>query len=108
MLVEQAISTLGVNAKEVAAKRYSRKDDSGSPTEDWSAIVARVVSHVAAAETDPSERSSFHRAMTEIMNGGTSFPTRRVWSTPAEPMANWPPALFSTCPTRYPASCNTP
>ena len=57
---EQKTASLGVNAKEVASKRYSRKTDSGEPTEDWDAIVERVVSHVAAAETDSQEREDFY------------------------------------------------
>ncbi|MDX6404643.1 MAG: hypothetical protein QOH70_2098 [Blastocatellia bacterium] len=47
-----ASKPLGNNARQVASKRYSLKNDSGQATEDWDAIVERVVSHVAAAETD--------------------------------------------------------
>ena len=52
MMVATRKSSLGNNANEVAAKRYARKDASGQVTEDWDAIVERVVNHVAAAESD--------------------------------------------------------
>src|SRR5581483_3143927 len=58
---------VGVNAEKVASKRYSLKDNQGVPTEDWPAIVNRVVAHVSAAETDSSRREDFYQAMSTIM-----------------------------------------
>jgi hypothetical protein len=52
---------LGSNASQVAAKRYSIKDASGQVTEDWDAIVERVVNQVATAESDYHERECFVR-----------------------------------------------
>jgi ribonucleoside-diphosphate reductase alpha chain len=60
------ISPLGLNAQSVAAKRYSVKDQHGTPIEKWPDIVKRVIDHVAKAEPDKN-RDDFHRAMTEIM-----------------------------------------
>ena len=58
---------LGNNARQVASKRYSLKDHSGRPMEDWDEIVGRVVTHVAQAETDYHERETFTRDLTEII-----------------------------------------
>src|SRR5260370_28683176 len=58
---------LGLNARQVAYKRYSTKDQQGQPLEDWDAIVNRVVTHVSAAEQDANEREAFDRDITEIM-----------------------------------------
>ena len=58
---------IGVNAQKVASKRYSLKDNQSNPTEDWTAIVNRVVAHVSAAETDASRREDFYQAMSNIM-----------------------------------------
>lgn len=58
---------LGVNTRAVIARRYSRRDSKGNPTEDWTDIVSRVVGHVSRAETDPEKQSGFHRAASELM-----------------------------------------
>ena len=58
---------LGLNARRVISKRYSLKDASGNPIEEWSDIVRRVVGHVSLAETDPQKRDEFYGAMSEIM-----------------------------------------
>jgi len=42
---------LGINARKVVSKRYSRKSPAGKPLEEWADIVERVVNHVAEAET---------------------------------------------------------
>jgi ribonucleotide reductase alpha subunit len=58
---------VGSNASQVAAKRYSIKDASGQVTEDWDAIVERVINHVAAAESDYHERECFVRDVGDIL-----------------------------------------
>ena len=65
---------LGVNAAEVASKRYARKNNSGQPKEDWDAIVERVVRHVAAAELDSQEREAFHADLSEILQARLFLP----------------------------------
>src|SRR5215208_4489079 len=57
---------LGINARKVVSKRYSRKDLKGQPYEDWAAIVTRVVKHVSRAETG-EKRNQFFEAMTDVM-----------------------------------------
>lgn len=63
----KAGSALGINAQIVARKRYSRKDATGQPLEEWPQIVRRVVTHVACAERTDEEREEFSTRMTEIM-----------------------------------------
>jgi ribonucleotide reductase alpha subunit len=58
---------LGSNASQVATKGYSIKDASGRATEDWDAIVERVVNHVALAESDYHERECFVRDLRDIL-----------------------------------------
>src|SRR6185295_19097103 len=58
---------LGLNAHKVARKRYSVKNKQGAPIDEWPDIVRRVVDHVAKAELEETKRTSFQRAMTEIM-----------------------------------------
>src|SRR5438552_6989053 len=65
--LKREIDPLGLNARRVVAKRYSLKDAKGNSLEEWSDIVARVVAHVAVAETNPQERDEFYNAMTDIM-----------------------------------------
>jgi ribonucleoside-diphosphate reductase alpha chain len=62
-----AAEALGLNARRVIAKRYSLKDLDGNPVEEWSDIVARVVGHVALAETDPARRDEFYSVMSGVM-----------------------------------------
>jgi ribonucleoside-diphosphate reductase alpha chain len=62
-----ASTTLGLNARTVARKRYSVKNPEGQPIEEWPDIVKRVVAHVANAETDAEKRTEFIDSMTEIM-----------------------------------------
>src|SRR6185369_13564111 len=57
---------LGVNARKVVSKRYSRKNPAGQPVEEWADIVHRVVNHVAEAETG-AKREMFIAAMTDVM-----------------------------------------
>src|SRR2546423_10293736 len=65
---------LGLNARRVISKRYSLKDAKGNSLEEWSDIVARVVAHVAVAETDPAQRDLFYHAMTDIMSAREFVP----------------------------------
>lgn len=58
---------LGLNAGRVISKRYSLKDAKANPLEEWSDIVARVVGHVAQAETDEAKRAEFYATMSRIM-----------------------------------------
>ncbi|MDT7688711.1 MAG: ribonucleoside-diphosphate reductase alpha chain [Acidobacteriota bacterium] len=58
---------LGLNARRVIAKRYSLKDHTGEPIEEWPDIVRRVVGHVASAETDLVRRDEFYQTMAGIM-----------------------------------------
>src|SRR2546428_1335127 len=60
-------AAIGLNAQKVVSKRYSLQDQQGNPIEDWPAIVRRVVTHVSAAENDPSKREDFFEQMSEIM-----------------------------------------
>jgi ribonucleoside-diphosphate reductase alpha chain len=92
MLLTANKAGLGVNATEVATKRYSRKDRTGRPTEDWDAIVERVVTHVSAAETDSQERESFYLAMTEILRDRLFLP-----NTPCLVNAGRPNGQLAAC-----------
>src|SRR5690349_5955268 len=58
---------LGFNATKVVRKRYSVKNLQGTPIEEWTDIVSRVVDHVSKAEPDETKRAGFQRAMTQIM-----------------------------------------
>ncbi len=58
---------LGLNARRVIAKRYSLKDHTGEPIEEWPDIVRRVVGHVSTAETEEARREEFYRVMSGIM-----------------------------------------
>src|SRR5713101_3171710 len=60
-------AAIGLNAQKVASKRYSLKDQQGSPIEEWPAIVRRVVTHVSAAENDFTKREDFYEQMSRIM-----------------------------------------
>src|ERR1043165_8895048 len=57
---------LGINARKVVSKRYSRKSPAGKPLEEWADIVERVVNHVAEAETG-AKKEMFIAAMTDVM-----------------------------------------
>jgi ribonucleoside-diphosphate reductase alpha chain len=92
MMVATRKSSLGNNANEVAAKRYSRKDASGQATEDWDAIVERVVNHVAAAETDYHERECFVRDLGDILRERLFLP-----NTPALVNAGRPDGQLAAC-----------
>ena len=92
-----AAPELGLNARQVASKRYSNKDQQGQALEVWDAIVNRVVTHVSVAEQDANERKAFYRDMIEIMCERSFLP-----NTPCLV------ALYSTFLTRSPASWTTP
>jgi len=64
----------GLNSRKVVAKRYSLKDAKGNSLEEWQDIVARVVAHVACAETDPAQRDLFYNVMSDIMNAREFIP----------------------------------
>ena len=87
-----ASKPLGNNARQVASKRYSQKNHSGQPTEDWDAIVARVVSHVAAAETDAQERQAFYLDLSEILRSRLFLP-----NTPCLVNAGRPDGQLAAC-----------
>jgi len=65
---------IGLNAQKVVSKRYSLKDQQGNPIEEWPAIVRRVVTHVSAAENDPSKRGDFCEQISEIMRAREFLP----------------------------------
>jgi ribonucleoside-diphosphate reductase alpha chain len=92
MMVATRKSSLGNNANEVAAKRYARKDASGRVTEDWDAIVERVVNHVAAAESDYHERECFVRDLGDILRQRLFLP-----NTPALVNAGRPDGQLAAC-----------
>ena len=85
-------ATLGVNARQVASKRYSLKDPQGLPLEDWAAIVNRVVTHVSAAESDANEREAFYGDMTAIMRERKFLP-----NTPCLVNAGRPDGQLAAC-----------
>ena len=82
---------LGSNASQVAAKR-SLKDASGRVTEDWDAIVERVVNHVAAAESDYHQRECFVRDLGDILRERLFLP-----NTPALVNAGRPDGQLAAC-----------
>lgn len=61
------IKDLGINARNVVAKRYATRDITGIPLEQWEDIVHRVVSHVAKAEIDSRRRDEFSAHMMQLM-----------------------------------------
>ena len=73
---------LGFNAKKVARKRYSVKNLQGTPIEEWTDIVTRVVDHVSKAEPDETKRAVFQRAMSKIMLNREFLPNTPAWLTP--------------------------
>jgi ribonucleoside-diphosphate reductase alpha chain len=83
---------LGLNARRVVAKRYSRKDEFGRALEEWDDICARVVGHVAQAETDPVKREQFHGAMMELM-----LDRRFIPNTPCLVNAGKPDGQLAAC-----------
>jgi len=85
-------AALGLNARQVASKRYSTKDQQGQPLEDWDAVVNRVVTHVSAAEQDANERDTFYRDMTEIMRARKFLP-----NTPCLVNAGRPNGQLAAC-----------
>src|SRR5581483_5997582 len=72
--VRNTANAIGVNAVKVISKRYSLADRQGRPTEDWPAIVNRVVAHVSAAETSEAARELFYREMVDIMGAREFLP----------------------------------
>ncbi|MCS6883902.1 MAG: adenosylcobalamin-dependent ribonucleoside-diphosphate reductase [Acidobacteriota bacterium] len=58
---------LSINTQKVVAKRYSLKDREGNALENWEAISRRVVSAVAKAEVDESERERFFNAAYQLL-----------------------------------------
>ena len=83
---------IGLNARRVVAKRYSLKDELGRATEEWDDICARVVGHVAQAETDPMKRSEFTEAMMELMLDRRFLP-----NTPCLVNAGKPKGQLAAC-----------
>src|SRR5215831_13777981 len=72
--LQETKTGIGLNANKVAAKRYSLKDAAGNATEDWFAIVDRIVTHVSAAETDPVRRDDFYENLLEIIGARFFLP----------------------------------
>jgi ribonucleoside-diphosphate reductase alpha chain len=91
-IVEAHTSKLSLNARQVASKRYSTKDQQGDPLEDWNAIVNRVVTHVSAAEQDAKEREAFYGDMTAIMRARLFLP-----NTPCLVNAGRPNGQLAAC-----------
>jgi len=87
-----AKTELGLNAREVASKRYSNKDQQGQALEDWDAIVNRVVTHVSVAEQDANERKAFYRDMIAIMCERSFLP-----NTPCLVNAGRPDGQLAAC-----------
>src|SRR2546429_1517986 len=83
---------IGLNAQKVASKRYSLKDQQGSPIEEWPAIVRRVAIHVSAAENDSSKREDFYERMSEIMLAREFLP-----NTPCLVNAGRPSGQLAAC-----------
>ncbi len=83
---------LGINARRVVAKRYSAKDLTGNPLEQWDDIVKRVVSHVALAELDPRRRAEFTEALTDLMEERAFIP-----NTPCLVNAGKPKGQLAAC-----------
>lgn len=65
--LRQVFGEPGLNARRVISKRYAVKDANGNATEEWFDIVARVVGHVAQAESDERKRDEFYSRMSSIM-----------------------------------------
>lgn len=85
-------AVLGINAKSVVAKRYSLKDLTGNPLEQWSDIVRRVVSHVAGAEKDLYRREQFTVEMLRLMDVRAFVP-----NTPCLVNAGKPKGQLAAC-----------
>ncbi len=90
--IENNTEPIGLNGERVASKRYSLKDANGNPTEDWPAIVNRVVTHVSPAETNDDERESFYQAMIKIMTERLFLP-----NTPCLVNAGRPDGQLAAC-----------
>src|SRR5262245_56318064 len=82
---------LGINARKVVSKRYSRKNPAGKPMEEWADIVNRVVNHVAEAETG-AKREMFIEAMTDVMMAREFIP-----NTPCLVNAGKPHGQLAAC-----------
>jgi ribonucleoside-diphosphate reductase alpha chain len=89
---ETKTTPIGLNANTVASKRYALKDSNGSPTEDWPAIVNRVVTHVSSAEPDPKKREEFYQDMLDIMGQRLFLP-----NTPCLVNAGRPNGQLAAC-----------
>lgn len=88
----RTFAPLGSNALKVVAKRYSSKDEKGSPTETWDDIVRRVVGHVSTAETDASKRDIFYKEMSAVM-----FAREFIPNTPCLVNAGKPKGQLAAC-----------
>src|SRR5437764_3385835 len=89
---QREIVPLGLNARRVISKRYSLKDAKGNSIERWTAMLARVVAHVAVAETDPAQRDIFYNAMTDSMAAREFVP-----NTPCLVNAGKPNGQLAAC-----------
>jgi ribonucleoside-diphosphate reductase alpha chain len=93
-MVQAAWSTppLSLNAQQVVAKRYARKDRNGHPSEDWGDIVERVISFVARAEAEPRAREEFAQRLRELLLTRSFLP-----NTPCLVNAGKPKAMLAAC-----------
>jgi ribonucleoside-diphosphate reductase alpha chain len=89
---QQTAARPGLNARRVISKRYSLKDASGVPLEEWPDVVRRVVNHVAGAETEITKRLDFIEALTGIMLRREFVP-----NTPCLVNAGKPNAQLAAC-----------
>ena len=83
---------LSLNAQKVVAKRYALKDPHGHPLEDWGDIVMRVVSFVARAETETTQREQFVQRLRALLLTRSFVP-----NTPCLVNAGKPKAMLAAC-----------
>ncbi len=84
--------SLGINAQQIVAKRYSLKDLQGNPLETWDDIVKRVVSHVAKAEKEFMKREDFTANLLRLMDERAFVP-----NTPCLVNAGKPKGQLAAC-----------
>lgn len=84
--------SLGINAQQIVAKRYSLKDLKGNPLETWDDIVKRVVSHVSKAEKEFIKREEFTANLMRLMDARAFVP-----NTPCLVNAGKPKGQLAAC-----------
>src|SRR5258707_1038688 len=63
-------AAIGLNAQKVASKRYSLKDQQGSPIEDWPSIVRRVVTHNRGDDSGPVSFMTVVNQVSDVVTQG--------------------------------------